>query len=306
MQLINNRYRIKKIYKAYDDSTMYKVYDLWNENEELLLKLFSNDSRNSALFQEFTDTFIELGSLRHRGIITNHSFDIVSSIDNKPVKSKQYFYTSDFVKGTKLSHYIGKLSIEQIMSVVFQLLEVTSYIAFRGYTYRYINPDNIFVIEDSGDFQIKLINFAQINERTIKSFYDKEYNVFIAPEVRLKQNSIYISSDIYSIGMLFKSMLIGKTSFANEKHFKINAELGLDENQKNSISELVSKLVKKDPDSRPKNCREIVEEINNIFGIDYKINLTEGRNKLNFENRIIGRDKEINDILNMEDRKSVV
>lgn len=300
MQLINNRYRIKKIYKAYDDSTIYKVYDLWNDNDELLLKLFNNDSKNFAFFREFTDTFIELSSLKHRGIIPNHNFDIVSSIDNKSVKVKQFFYTIDFVNGTRLSNCIGKLSKDQILLVIYQLLEITAYISFRGYTYKYINPDNIFIVEDSGNFQTMLVDFATINERIIKDYYDDVYNTFTAPEVRMKHKNIDITADIYSIGMIFKSLVTGEIPNINEKKIKILNNLEINNYQKNSISELIKKLINKDFDSRINRVNKIADELNNIFGIDYKINLTEERNKLIFKNRIIGRDKEISYILDID------
>ncbi|WP_352418851.1 diguanylate cyclase [Proteiniborus sp.] len=300
MQLINNRYRINNIYKVYDDSTIYKVYDLWNDNDELLLKLFINDNKNSSFFKEFTDTFIELSSLDHKGIIPNYSFDIVSSIDNKSVKARQFFYTIDFVKGTRLSSCIGKLSIDQILLVVYQLLEVISYIAFRGYTYKYINPDNIFIVEDEGHLQTRLVDFATINERIIKNLYNDTYNIFIAPEVRMKHKNININSDIYSIGMIIISLLSGKVPQTYEKNFKVLNTLEINNHQKYSIIALIEKLVQKDSDARVKRVSEIAEELNNIFDKNYKLNLTEERNKLIFKNRIIGREKEINSILDID------
>ncbi|WIV10497.1 diguanylate cyclase [Proteiniborus sp. MB09-C3] len=302
MQLINNRYRIKKIYRVYDHSTIYVVYDLWNDNEELLLKLFSNDSTNYSLFKEFTDTFIELRSLRHKCIIPSYSFDIVSSIDNKSINVKQFFYTIDFIKGTRLRNYIGKMNVGQILSVIYQLLELTSYMTFRGYTYKYINLDNIFVVDDNSNFSIKLIDFATINERIIKNFYDEEYNIFTAPEVRMKQNNIGVGSDIYSIGMVLKAMLSGSTCVADEKDCKIANYLDINESQRSSVIDLVTKLIDRDYDSRIKNISEIAEKLNYIFEQNYVLNLTEERNVLIFGSRIIGRDKEINEILNNDSK----
>ncbi len=305
MQLINNRYRIKNIYKAYDDSTIYQAYDLWNDSYEILLKLFSNDDKNAELLKKFTDTFIETSSLKHRGIIPNYDFDIVSSIDNKSVKFKQFFYTIDFIEGTKLSNYIGKLNIDQILSIIYQLLETVSYIAFRGYTYKYINPYNIFIIEKNGDFQVKLVDFETINERIIKDVYDENCSFFIAPEVRMKHNNIGISSDIYSIGMIFKSMLSGKISHTNDKKLKILNTLEVSEYKKNNLNDLIAKLTDKDLNSRIKNVIEIAEELNSLFGKNHKLNLTDGRSKLNLENKIIGRDKEIKNILDIDHKIAV-
>lgn len=303
MQLINNRYRINSIYKVYDHSTMYVVHDLWGENKkQLLLKLFSNNSSNYSLFREFTDTFIELRSLRHRCIIPNYSFDIVSSIDNKPVKIKSYFYTIDFVKGTKLNKFIGKMNIDQILSVIYQLLELASYLEFRGYTYKYINVDNIFVIDDCKDFTVKLVDFATINERIIKNLYDEDNNVFTSPEVRMKQNSVGVWSDIYSIGMVFKYMLAGNLSKIEEKDFEVADYLGLNQNQKNDIKILIEKLTNKNQDIRIKNTVEIAKEINCIFNKDYKLKLKEERNILNFGGRIVGRDNEIKSILDNDNK----
>lgn len=232
MQLINSRYRINKIYRTYDHSVLYMVYDLWNNNDELLLKLFSIDSNNQSLFNELTETFIAIKSIRHKSIIPNHSLDIVSSTNNKSVTVRQFFYTFDFIKGTKLSNYIGKMSIDQILSIVYQLLELASYLSFRGYTYKYINPDNIFVVDDDSNFKIKLVDFATIYEIMYKNLYDDEYNLFTAPEIRMKLNDSRIGSDIYSIGMVFKAMLSGYIPTNDENKFIISDHLGLSEVQK--------------------------------------------------------------------------
>lgn len=299
MQLINNRYRIISTYKVYESSTIFTVHDLWNGNQELLLKLF-NYSNNEALFNEFLDKFIEISSLRHKGIIYNHRFDIVNSIDNKPTNIRQYFYTIDYVNGKKLTDYIGKLNIDQILSIVCQLLEVTAYLKFRGYVYRRINPDNIFVIDDGHNFQIKLNDYAEIMLREIKNIYHEEYREFASPELRSNNNDISISTDIFSIGMVFKSMLIGKTKYLNGDAFKIQEHLDIDESKENQIYDLISKLVNKEPSLRPINPIEIVEGINHIFGKNYKINLKEGRKELVFNHPIIGRNKEINIITDID------
>lgn len=302
MQLINNRYKINSVYKVYDHGTMYMVHDLWSENKNLLLKLFNNDSSNYSLFREFTDTFIELRSLRHRCLIPNYSFDIVSSIDNKPIKIKNYFYTMDFVRGTKLNKLIGKMSIDQILSIIYQLLELASYLEFRGYTYKYINIDNIFVVDDCRDSLIKLVDFATISERIIKNFYNEDYNVFTSPEVRMKQNNVGVWSDIYSIGMVFKSMLSGSLSRIEEKDFEIADYLGLSQEQKNDIKNLIIKLTDKNHEVRIRNINEIAKEINYIFNRDYKLNLKEERNILNFGGCIVGRDNEVESILDYDNK----
>lgn len=297
MQLINNRYRIKDTYKVYDDSTIFTVHDLWNNNEELLLKLLSGD-KNATLIDEFIHVFIEISSLKHKGIISNHSFDIVNSIDNKPTIVKQYFYTMDYVNSNKLTSYIGRLNIEQILSIVVQLLEVVSYLAFRGYPYRYINPDNIFVIDDRDNFKIKLNDFAEIILRERKNIYNDEYSDYMAPEARY--NNANNSSDIYSIGMLLKTMLIGKAPNLIGHAFKAASHLKLNKNQEDLIDDLISRLVNKDLSLRLVEPTEIVNEINKIFGKDYRLNLKESRNKLIFNHPIVGRDREINIVLDID------
>lgn len=296
MQLINNRYRIKNSYKIYDDSVIYNVYDLWSDNEELLLKLFNNDSKNSLLFQELVDSFIELKSLRHKGLIHDHSFDIVESIDNKPTRTNQFFYTIDFVNGIKLKNHLGKLSLENILSIFCQLLEVVSYLAFRGFVYKFINPDNIFIINKE-EPQIKLVDFAAISEKLIKNIYNEEFDGFIAPEVSMKQNNVRIASDIYSVGMILRYLLTGEMSIETNSELKILENIKLSEEQKSRVSELIEKLTNKDLDSRLFKVTEIVKEVNRIFNKDYKLNLKEERDVLNFGSRIVGRDKEIKLIL---------
>lgn len=292
MQLINNRYKIEGIYGDYENATVYRASDLWNGNKKLLLKLFLDESQNIDIVQKISSDFLELSSVKHKNIISNHSFNIVSSIDNKLVRKNQFFYTKDFVDGVKLNYFFGKLSLYEILDIIVQLIEVADYLQFRGYVYQYITPDNIYVIKDNNNITVKVADLAEILEKKINNSYNDSHSFYLAPEVRLKQKSVDKSSDIYSIGMIFYSLLTGqqKEYLPNRSD---NSYLSINTNQKYKIDALLEKMVNKETNLRTSNSDAIVKEINNIFETNCKLNVKDGRNELNFKTKIVGRDKEI-------------
>jgi predicted ATP-dependent serine protease len=61
---------------------------------------------------------------------------------------------------------------------------------------------------------------------------------------------------------------------------------------------IIQKMTEKSVNKRYKNIREVVEDINRIFVRDYRSHRQEQLEKLNFNTKNVGRDYEINNVIN--------
>lgn len=298
MQIVNNRYKIEDTYRETDDSNIYKVTDLWNENKTLFLKIIKKDNQNRDVITEISDKFLELTSLKHKFLISNQRFGIVKSIDNKLVKQNQYFYTKDYYDGVKLSDLFGKLKLEEILDIVIKLLELVNYIHFRGYVYKYITPDKIYISQKEDGLVVKLLDFAEVIVSKSNKLHNEVHNFYLAPEVRFNQNDIDYSADTYSIAMIFYSLMCCRHKEFISNYIKNNFSFITDE-QKYKFYTLLEKMTKKNSKLRLFYPSEITKEINNIFKTDYKLNVKDERSELNFKTKLIGREKEVGLIKNI-------
>lgn len=289
MELINNRYKIEK--KISDDitGTLYKAQDLWNNYKSILLKIFKKENHSDNFIEFLSDKFIWFSSFKHDYLQEVYNFSIVNTIDNKKNDKMLYLYTMEYIEGESLGEYWSKLSIGEFLDIMRQLCHVVDYLKAKGLAYKYINPTNIFINKVEGQVNIKLKNLATINDMELRSFHHNYISYFIAPEVNINEKNINREADLYSIGMILNHFL------EDSKLSNIRDELS--DKEKQILTKIMKKLIKEEPSSRDVNILDVIKEINEISETNYTIELAKEREKLNFNNVIVGRDRELNAIL---------
>ena len=131
------------------------------------------------------------------------------------------------------SEHLAALYMRQIASSLI-------YLHKNKVIHRDLKPENIVFSTIEEDSPLKLINFSKISEE------DKSF-LFKAPECY--SNKMTISSNIWSLGIIFYLMLCGKLPFSDkvseDEHFFItqNLELEFKEKEWKSISEEAKDLI---------------------------------------------------------------
>lgn len=74
----------------------------------------------------------------------------------------------------------------------------------------------------------------------------------------------------------------------------------LKEEQAHFLNEVINSLTNRNPNLRNIKLIELIEDIKKIFKINYNYDLVEERGKLIFKTKIVGRDKEIDKILEVD------
>ena len=295
MKIIDNRYKIEK---KLEDNIYYETYivsDLWGDERHKLLKFYNYDEQKKTIDYFITD-FIQIANIRHSNILFNEKFNIVKSIDTKKTNSLLYYLISEYVDGPKLKDVVDSLSFLDRLRIVLDILTTIDYLHFRGYTYQILSPSEIYILDNC----IKLVDIGTIIEKRDRSFIDDFNRHFISPETLINKNLNDKRADFYSIGVLMKYLLLEDYLEEDVNNYTYIHEEILNSDKKDFLSKTISQLTKRDFISRDVNLIELADSLKEIFDLDYSYDLVQSRNTLFFNNKIIGREKEIEDLMKID------
>lgn len=296
MKIIDNRYKIEK--KIADNlySEIYLVSDLWGDERKKIMKLYSYDEQKKTIDYFITD-FIQISNIKHKNILSNEKFSLVKTIDTKKINMLLYYSISEYIDAPKLMDLVEDLSFFERLKIVLDIMISIDYLHFRGYIYQFLSPSEIYVLENN---HIKLTDLATIIEKRNKSYIDDFNRYFISPETLINKDFYDKRADYYSIGVIMKYLLLEDFLVDDVSSFTYMEEKSLNTEQKDVLNKTISQLTKRDLISREANLIEIIDRIKDVFDLDYSYDLVSSRNSLYFNNKIIGREKEIEEILKID------
>ncbi|ERI91632.1 diguanylate cyclase domain protein [Clostridiales bacterium oral taxon 876 str. F0540] len=300
MNLINNRYRILKNLKQNRLVSEYLVSDIKNENEKFQLNIINSEYLPESLLDFYVKEFSSLVTIDKQSFVRLYNFDSIQTIDSKKIESLRYFYVNEYLEANyELINFIDGMNEKEVLELIIELCQSINYLHLRGFIYGCINLDNIFI----SNSKIKFKDMATVELEKYDYWNLKNSQlIFKAPEI-LEDKMQSVSSDIYSLGILL--LLIVKKQVKDnlstvqeikktEKHFTKSYFEFL-----NKLTPIIDKMINHDIKKRYINIRQIIEDINKEFGTSYKAHYQSEIEKLNFNTKLIGREYEINNIINI-------
>ena len=130
-------------------------------------------------------------------------------------KWKKYYLTMELATQGSLHLYLMnrlKLSVEEVYSMVSQIVRALDFIHRKGIIHRDIKPSNILLFENS---VAKLSDFDLFHPSGHKDFHKvlpRGTPHYMAPE-QIRGESLTPASDIYSLGVTIYQMLTGTTPY---------------------------------------------------------------------------------------------
>lgn len=306
MDLINNRYRVLKNIKQNRFISSYLVSDMKRDSKAVQLNIINSEYLPDSLLNYFIKEFMTLTTIEDDNIVRLHDFGIIQFIDNKKMDNHQYFYVNEnFEANTSFMSLVRDLNGDKILDLFAEICQSINYLHLKNFVYGNINTDNIYV--DGLNIKIKDMATLELEKYDHWSSKDSQL-VFKAPEV-LAEGKISISSDIYSLGVLLFFMCKKKI----EETVSISAQAAKLKDPKRDyknysesyilflekISPIIQKMVQGDINKRYKSISEIIKDINRTFEKNYISYKQEQIEKLNFKTKLVGRNYEINTILNI-------
>lgn len=304
MHLINNRYRIKSTIKLDNAISSYIAVDLKNK-KEVQLNVFNIESIPENLMYFFKDEFTTLSNIDCSNIIKLYDFEVVNTIDNKRLsESATFYYSCEPFDGVKsFRHFINEADAHDIINVFIKVCQCSYYLHLKGFIYESFEQEDMLIRNDNSGYIVKLKDIAS-KKLNMCNKNRKNAFIFLAPEV-LYGGMPNNSSDLYSMGILLLTML--NKIVTEDINPAINRDSMLDmlknknEAFLNKLIPIIDKMTRTAPKERFENEAEVMESLGNV--IDRKIelfSLTE-LEKLPQEIKIVGRNYEIETILNLFD-----
>lgn len=193
------------------------------------------------------------------------------------VSEQATFIVMEYVEGIDLANLIqnhGPLSWRNAVNIYKQLLLALSHAHQTDVVHRDIKPSNILITLKK---QVKLTDFglAKVRQKGRESTVTqmKAGTIFyMSPEQVKGLQNVDHRSDLYSLGMTFYEMLIGKVPFREtdseftilksivEDYFPAPAKMNPDIPK--SLSRIIMKMIEKEPNNRFQSADEVLEAIN--------------------------------------------
>lgn len=297
MKLIDNRYKVNKVIEDNVYSSIYEVVDFWNDDKKLFMKLYNIDKQRRAI-DYFINNFVNLTRIKHKYLLSSEQFSIIKTIDRKKVNIKQYYSTTEYINSPSLDKIHEDLNLKEKLNIILQAGTLLDFLHYRGVVYKHLSPSNIFLLEDGS---VKVMDLANIYENVINASYTDLTRYFIAPEFLLEQNDIVNkNADKYSLGMLI-IYLLTEDFYSGYSKYEYKDALEMNTRQIDLLNNIITSLTKKNPITREISLREVIDNIKEVFNIDYEYDLVKERGILNFKTQIVGRENEIKRILTIDE-----
>jgi len=232
-------------------------------DRNVALKILSKEYSHSKGIQSFLKEARSAATLTHPNLVQSFGVGEEEGV---------CFMAMNFIEGETVKDKIkrdGKIGIDESLHITQQVAEGLFFAWSKsGLVHRDIKPENIMLTKESA---VKLTDLGlAINE----SEWDDEMDIsgspsYMSPE-QLTGEQIDTRSDIYSLGISLYQMLTGKLPFngatlktvARQHFYDPPKPLNkVDPMISTKVSNLVQKMVAKEPEKRFQNMEEVIQQI---------------------------------------------
>ncbi len=267
--ILNSRYKIiKKLGEG--RGNVFLVQDLSRGNALVALKAISKENISPEEIKSLINEFRILKRFRHPNVVQVFDFAKVYESDDADLIDS-YFYTAEYIDGQnlietfKFSSDSSTHDFEEFYKILFQLCTTLYYIHQSGLIHYDIKPENILIQKtQSGHISnIKLIDFGfgAAGETKLRGT-----PAYVSPEIIRGETSDH-RTDLYSLGAAIYHVISGKAPFESEDQVEL-LKLHLSAEPESlpafvpcSLQEVISKLMRKNPDERYSNSLEILTDL---------------------------------------------
>lgn len=272
--ILEEKYKVVDYLGKGGMSTVYKIEHLIL-NKALAIKFLQLQlSTNTQSVLRFQREGIAMARLQHPNLCTVHECSLIEGVP---------YLVLEFLQGESLDHILHeekRLSVRRTVAIMLQVANGLAHAHKENIVHRDIKPSNIMMIpRESGEEVAKVVDFGLA--RILDGDGDQKLSqtgeafgspLYMSPEQCLGRE-IDGRTDIYGMGCVMYECLSGNVPFRGSsimetfsKH--INEEVkpfakGLDIPLE--VSDLVYRMLEKEPADRPPNMEEVVFELNSIL-----------------------------------------
>lgn len=163
-----------------------------------------------------------LARLRHPGIVSVLDFG---------EHDGSLYMVMELITGVTLDRMFGRLNVQQIGSVLDQILQVLETAHAAGIVHRDMKPENVMVLESHDrtdrikvlDFGIALVNEGEGVPRLTDAGSVRGTPLYMSPE-QCRGRDVGTPTDIYAVGIMIYELFAGKPPFQGETAADLTAQ----------------------------------------------------------------------------------
>ncbi|MFL5243835.1 MAG: serine/threonine protein kinase [Gemmataceae bacterium] len=187
------------------------------------------------------------------------------------------YYAMEYLQGESLDHVMarrGRLPWEEVVRIGIQLCDALFHAHQQGIVHRDLKPSNLMILKDG---TVKLTDFGIAKDLDVTQLTSANCTVgtasYMSPEQCRGEKDLTQKSDLYSMGVMFYELLVGRKPFHAEsamdmfmQHvqgtFERPARLVMDIPV--WLDNLVCQLLEKKPEQRPRDAATVGEALSGI------------------------------------------
>ena len=264
-KLINSRYILFRHVASGGMADIYEAQDVVLNKPVALKFLKEKYLKDNDSLEQFKNESRFISIFNHPNILKIYN---VGEYDSRP------YVCYELLKGKTLKENLdnrGKLSIDEALDYMSQILLGVKEMHDLGVLHNDLKPDNLYLLYDG---IIRIVDFgtaSHISQKEEKHILGTVN--YLAPEV-ITSKKYSVSSDIYSLGIIFYELLTGEVPFSgenskevlkahskgeivrvNEPYLSINL---------NDINYIINKAIYFNVGNRYKSVKEFLSDINKI------------------------------------------
>jgi CheY-like chemotaxis protein/predicted Ser/Thr protein kinase len=266
--LISKRYSIKKLLGRGGMGAVYLAYDR-ELNVQVAMKFLKPDlGKDPIVLERFKREIVLARKIVHPNVVRIYDLG-----EHQGAR----FISMEYITGKSLKFRIkksGPIPIDESISIIKPICSALQAIHTLGIIHRDLKPQNILIDENK---VLKVLDFGIAHAADATEITGDGGLIgtpaYMSPE-QVSGNSVDARSDLYSLGIIIYEMLSGKLPYYSElpaalvmKHLTDQA-VPLSELMpvlSGFLSDLVMKLMEKDPNNRYSNVMELLTELNSHF-----------------------------------------
>jgi len=262
------RYRIIKELGKGNMGVVYQAHDP-QIDRMIALKVLRPDRVTS---EDFVARFLKearaIGRLSHPQIVT--VYDVGED-------QGTIYIAMEYLSGDPLNEVMksGRLTVAQSVDIVRQVAQALDYAHQKGIIHRDIKPSNIILTQD---LEVKLTDFGIARIEDGAAGYQTQAGEILGTPIYMSPEQVMGKtadgrSDLYSVGVLFYEMIVGRRPFSGNNlaaifhaitHDLPEPPAAVDPFITRALSDLIMRCLEKVPEKRFQTGRKMVEALKAI------------------------------------------
>ncbi len=279
LEVLASRYRVVRKLGAGGMGVVYLVEDMHKHDRLMALKTLKM-SGDALAADNFRAEFRHVHGVIHPNIPEVFDFGTL------PGSDYALYFTTEFIDGQPLDTVQKVWPTAPLHAILVSLCRALAFLHSRGLLHRDIKPENVLAKTENGEITtIKLVDFglaalASGSGHEVSGTID-----YLAPEL-INGGPATVATDIYALGMLLYRLATGRLPFDAQDplalaklrttteappplRFRPDLPVGL--------SDVISALVRLNPEDRPLTARHVIALLNEREGTEFPYETAETR-----------------------------